>query len=85
MLFDDVGVYLHAKGQLDLLDTFKELSNENQVIISTHSPFMIDTNKLSKTRAIIKTEENGTLIDKNMKKKRRLLSYHTISNGNSIG
>ncbi|OQD59866.1 hypothetical protein MBBAR_1c02760 [Methanobrevibacter arboriphilus JCM 13429 = DSM 1125] len=76
LLFDDVGVYLHAKGQLDLLDTFKELSNENQVIISTHSPFMIDTNKLSKTRAIIKTEENGTLIDKNMKK--RGDSYHTI-------
>jgi len=66
LLFDDPPVYLHAKWQFDLLNILKNLSINNQIVISTHSPFLIDIYKISKTRSIIKTNE-GTMLANNIK------------------
>lgn len=37
-LIEEPETFLHPTAQSDLLDAFKELSNENQIIITTHSP-----------------------------------------------
>lgn len=37
-LIEEPETFLHPTAQADLLDAFKELSNENQIIITTHSP-----------------------------------------------
>jgi predicted ATP-dependent endonuclease of OLD family len=63
ILLDDPGVYLHPSGQKDLLNTLEGISESNQVILSTHSPFMVDRNKLKRTRIVTKREEEGTLIE----------------------
>lgn len=42
-IFDEPDTHLHIKAQLDILRLFKELtSNNKQVIITTHSPYLIN-------------------------------------------
>lgn len=62
ILLDDPGVYLHASGQKDLLATLESLSDTNQVVFSTHSPFMVDRQKLERIRIVSKEQEKGTII-----------------------
>lgn len=57
LLLDDPGVYLHATGQRDLLRTIVRLSGENQFVIATHSPFLIDRRHLERIRIVEKEEE----------------------------
>src|SRR5690606_5615934 len=63
ILLDDPGIYLHASGQKDLLKTLEILSNLNQILITTHSPFMIDTDRLERIRLVSNLEKEGTKIN----------------------
>jgi len=54
LLLDNPGSLLHASGQRDLLETLYELAENNQIIISTHSPFLIDKNRLDIIRILEK-------------------------------
>lgn len=57
LLLDEPGLSLHARAQMDLLDTIEgKLANKRQVIYSTHSPFMVKTNRLDRIRI---TEDQG--------------------------
>lgn len=63
ILIDEPGVYLHVNAQKELLNLFEDFSkNNNQVIYTTHSPFMIYENKLYRTRLIIKDETGNSNI-----------------------
>lgn len=64
ILFDEPGMYLHSKAQLDMIKVFEELSSKNQIIYSTHSPYLIDTSKLHRLRLVLNTKEKGTTIEK---------------------
>lgn len=53
VLLDEPGLSLHAKAQQDLLRYIdEELLTKYQVIYSTHSPFMIDTDHLLSCRTV---------------------------------
>jgi predicted ATP-dependent endonuclease of OLD family len=53
LLLDEPGLYLHAKAQEDLLKYFEaELKPSHQVIYSTHSPFMVDSNHFDRVRIV---------------------------------
>ena len=57
-LLDEPGVYLHVRAQKKLQELFGHLcENGNQVIYTTHSPFMIDANNVFNVRAIEKGED----------------------------
>jgi len=59
ILIDEPGVYLHVNAQKEVLTLFEDLAaKNNQIIYTTHSPFMIYENKPYRTRMIIK-DENG--------------------------
>lgn len=62
ILLDDPGVYLHASGQKDLIRTLEKISESNQIIISTHSPFLINPNKMERIRIATKDKTHGTII-----------------------
>lgn len=62
LLLDDPGVYLHPTGQKDLLKKFEELSSNNQVIYNTHSPFLIDKNRLDRIKILEKRGSRGTRV-----------------------
>ncbi|RLE44594.1 hypothetical protein DRJ16_01975 [Candidatus Woesearchaeota archaeon] len=62
LLLDNPGWVLHPSGQKNLLDALEEIAETNQIVISTHSPFLIDKNKLERIR-IVKREANvGTKV-----------------------
>lgn len=61
LLLDEPGLYLHAKSQADLLQHFKA-DFKNQIIYTTHSPFMVPTASLDSIRTVSITEE-GTLVN----------------------
>ncbi len=64
ILFDEPGLYLHAKAQKDIKNVFEELSQKDQIIYSTHSPYLIDKDKLYRLKLVVNDEENGTTVEK---------------------
>ncbi len=64
ILFDEPGLYLHAKAQEDIKNLFEELAQKAQIIYSTHSPYLIDTKKLHRVRLVLNSKEGGTTIEK---------------------
>ena len=63
ILIDEPGVYLHVNAQKEVLKLFEDFSQKNnQVIYTTHSPFMIYEDKLYRTRLIIKDDEGNSNI-----------------------
>ncbi len=61
-VFDEPGVFLHPKGQKDLLSVFEELAQNTQVVFATHSLFMLNQNHPERHRLITKSNDT-TLVD----------------------
>jgi predicted ATPase len=61
ILLDEPGLYLHAKSQSDLLRHL-EVDFTNQILYSTHSPFMVPTHSLDSVRTVNIAEEAGTTV-----------------------
>ena len=61
LLLDEPGLYLHARSQGDLLGHF-EKDFENQIIYTTHSPFMVPTHRLESVRTVSIDETEGTTV-----------------------
>lgn len=64
LLIDEPGLYLHASAQKDVLEVLKDISCESQVIFSTHSPYLMDVQRLDRVRLVSKSDKDGTLIEK---------------------
>lgn len=63
ILLDDPGVHLHPNGHKDLRKALRRLAEDNQVIYSTHSPYMIDTANISRIRVVEREEQKmGTKV-----------------------
>lgn len=66
-LLDEPGVYLHVNAQKKILELFQDLTkNENQVIYTTHSPYMINDEEILNIRAIQKNDKEITEIYNNV-------------------
>jgi predicted ATP-dependent endonuclease of OLD family len=63
LLIDEPGMFLHATAQKDILRKLEECAERHQIIYSTHSPYLIERNKLGRIRLILK-KETGTVIEK---------------------
>lgn len=61
LLLDEPGLYLHARSQGDLLTHF-EKDFKNQIIYTTHSPFMVPTHHLDSVRTVSIGEVAGTTV-----------------------
>jgi len=62
LLIDEPGLYLHPRGQKDVLDEIENLSQENQIIYTTHQTFLINKNKSERVHVIKReTERRGQL------------------------
>lgn len=62
ILIDEPGLYLHARAQKDVLRKLEDCANDTEVIFSTHSPYLIDINKLGRIRLVSRSTEYGTTI-----------------------
>lgn len=61
-LLDEPGVHIHPSGQKDMTLLLENLSQKNQLIYSTHSPFMINRDHPERVTMVVK-DENGTKVD----------------------
>lgn len=63
LLFDEPGLNLHALAQSDFLRFIDErLTPKHQVVYTTHSPFMIDLNRLGSVRTVQDMDDRGTVV-----------------------
>ena len=63
LLFDEPGLNLHATAQRDFLQFIDErLAPNHQVVYTTHSPFMIDLNRLNSVRTVQDLDGRGTVV-----------------------
>ncbi|MDO8988621.1 MAG: AAA family ATPase [Sideroxyarcus sp.] len=63
ILIDEPGLYLHANAQRDILKNLETAGEEVQVIFSTHSPYLIESDKLDRIRLVQKFDDRGTVIE----------------------
>ncbi len=63
ILIDEPGLFLHAKAQEDILGKLEDSAKEVQLIFSTHSPYLLEADKLNRIRLIHRTKKLGTRIE----------------------
>lgn len=61
LLLDEPGLYLHARSQGDLLRHLED-DFSNQIVYTTHSPFMVPTHRLDWVRTVNISEQEGTTV-----------------------
>lgn len=68
LLLDELCLNLHASAQADLLRFIEDLSKKYQIIYTTHSPFMVESDNLKRVRTCLETDE-GTIISDTIQEK----------------
>ena len=59
LLLDEPGLHYHATAQRKMVEFLQKLSQENQLLYSTHSPFMIDGDRLQDVRIVYEDKQTG--------------------------
>jgi putative ATP-dependent endonuclease of the OLD family len=60
-ILDEPDTHLHVKAQLELLQILKDLKGKGcQIILTTHSPFLINATKPKQIRLLFQEEQNNT-------------------------
>ncbi len=66
LLIDEPGLSLHARAQEDVLKVFEAVKDRMQIIYTTHSPHLIDLNKLYRLLAVqrrdVEDERSETMV-----------------------
>jgi len=57
LLIDEPGVSLHARAQEDVLKVFEDIKDNIQIVYTTHSPHLINVNKLYRILAVQRAKE----------------------------
>lgn len=63
LLLDEPGLNLHASAQNDMLKFIEDLSENYQILYTTHSPFSIPSNKLERVRTVLETKDGSIISD----------------------
>ena len=72
LLLDEPGLTLHPLAQKDLFLFFENLSQSNQMIYTTHSPFMVDSNHLERVRSVYVDASGKTVVSADLRAAERL-------------
>lgn len=62
LLLDEPGLHLHPTAQQELLGFFETLSADNQLIYTTHSPFLIDGERIQRVRPVTEDDTGHSRI-----------------------
>lgn len=66
LLLDDPAIFLHPEGKRNWLDAVEEIAEQNQIIFTSHSPFLIRKEYPSRIRIVEDREGKGTVITDNL-------------------
>nr|WP_013496755.1 AAA family ATPase [Paracoccus aminophilus]ADF47144.1 conserved hypothetical protein [Paracoccus aminophilus JCM 7686] len=67
LLLDEPGVSLHPLAQRDLSAFFESLSKTNQIIYTSHSPFLVDADRLERARKVYLAADGTTKATPNLR------------------
>lgn len=67
LLLDEPGLSLHPLAQKDLAMFFESLSGSNQLLYTTHSPFLVDADHLDRVRAVFVDSVGNTAVSTNLR------------------
>jgi hypothetical protein len=73
LLVDEPGVSLHARAQEDVLKVFEDIKDRIQVVYTTHSPHLVEINKLHRVLAVQRDDLD------NMRSNTRILDPLSLS------
>ena len=83
LLLDEPGISLHPLAQRDLSDFFDSLSGSNQILYTTHSPFMVDPDRLDRVKVVYVDEDGSTRVSPDLriteKKKQQKRSLYPVN------
>ena len=57
LLLDEPGLNLHPTAQQELIGFFEQVSEDNILLYTTHSPFLIDGERIHRVRPVTETDE----------------------------
>lgn len=60
LLLDEPGLSLHPLAQRDLSEFFDNLAQTNQIVYTTHSPFLVDADRLDRARKVYVAADGTT-------------------------
>lgn len=78
LLLDEAGLTLHPMAQKDLSNFFDNLSKNNQIVNTTHSPFIIDTTNIDRCRVVYVDENGYTVVSSDLRQGTSSLNEHSI-------
>lgn len=67
LLLDEPGVSLHPLAQRNLSAFFESLSETNQIIYTSHSPFLVDADRLERARKVFVAADGTTKATPNLR------------------
>jgi len=67
LLLDEPGLSLHPLAQKDLSLFFRNLSQTNLILYTTHSPFLVDSNHLDRVKAVFIQDDGTTNVSSNLR------------------
>lgn len=78
LLLDEAGLTLHPLAQKDLAKFFENLSEKNQIINTTHSPFIIDTSNIERCRVVYMDQDGFTVASSDLRQGADVLNEKSI-------
>jgi AAA15 family ATPase/GTPase len=78
LLLDEAGLTLHPLAQKDLAVFFDNLSQGNQIINTTHSPFIVDTSYIDRCRVVFMNKDGYTVASSNLRQGSDALNEKSI-------
>jgi energy-coupling factor transporter ATP-binding protein EcfA2 len=79
LLLDEPGASLHPIAQRDLSAFFENLSQTNQILYTTHSPFMVDPDHLDRVKAVYVDDAGDTAVSSDLRASERSLAAQSRS------
>lgn len=67
LLLDESGMTLHSLAQQDLVHFMEKLAENNQILYSTHSSFMIPTEHLNRAKVVYKDKNGYSIVSNELK------------------
>lgn len=78
LLLDEAGLTLHPLAQKDLSRFFNNLSTNNQIINTTHSPFIVDTTNIDRCRVVYMDDKGFTVASSDLRQGADALNEKSI-------
>lgn len=78
LLLDEAGLTLHPLAQKDLALFFDNLATNNQIVNTTHSPFIVDTTNIDRCRVVYVDANGYTVASSNLRQGADALNERSI-------